>query len=70
MLEIILEVVNKKDKYSYQGEKANFVVQIESPELINAIDLNVIKNVLAQKALQLQAEKDAIESMNEKDEGN
>ena len=61
MLEIKLEVISKKDRYTYRGEQADFVVEIELPELINAIDLNAIKNVLAQKALQLQAEKDAVD---------
>jgi hypothetical protein len=57
MLEIILEVISKKDKYDYRGEKAQFVVEIESPELINAIDLNVIKNSLAEKAVCMQKQK-------------
>ena len=67
MLEIELKVTCKKNEYDWHGEHADFMVNIELVELINAIDLNAIKNVLAQKAVQLRAEKDATETETEKD---
>ena len=68
MIEIELKVRCKKNEYDWKGESASFDVNLDSPEFINAIDLNTIKNVLLEKAITLQAEKDAEEALEEKDE--
>jgi len=61
MLEIELKVTCKKNEYEWRGEHADFKVNIEMADLISAIDLNAIKNMLAEKAVRMQAEKDAAE---------
>lgn len=54
ILSINLKVKCLENEYSWEGEYATFEVKIESPELIDAIDLNAIKKVLVEKAVEKQ----------------
>ncbi|KKT30694.1 MAG: hypothetical protein UW18_C0012G0013 [Microgenomates group bacterium GW2011_GWF1_44_10] len=59
MLEIVLKVICKESRHDWRGEEAEFVIDIESPDMIDAIDLNCVKRILVNKAISLHAEKEA-----------
>ena len=55
---ITLRINVTEKEYDYRGKESTFDVTIQSPELIDAIDLNAIKKTLLQQAVEKKQQAD------------
>ena len=63
---ILLRINVTEKEYDYKGEESTFDVKIQSPELIDAIDLNSIKKTLVQQAVEKKRQADIIAALEDK----